>query len=234
MTADDVPARLAFARTVAREAGRQALAWAQDRAGLAMSEKTPGDWVTEADKGVEAFIRRRIGEAFAQDAIVGEEGGSDGPLRGQDGGGAGTWVIDPIDGTLNYVRGLPFWCVCIGFMRGTDFVLGVIEDAVHDVQYFGARGQGAYRQSSDGRRERLQVSGQAGLVHALIGYAHQRKRPVTFSTQAFMNVANAQGAFRALGSGALHLAHVASGSLDGFMESRIQLWDIAAAVPLIL
>ncbi len=225
MTDDALVARYAFARKVAREAGRLALDWRRHSSGFAPEEKSAGDWVTAADRDVERFIRERIAAIFPGDDILGEEGG--GTL------GPCAWVLDPIDGTSNYVHGLPFWCVSIGVMIEGSPTIGVLDDPTHGVQYHGLKGAGAVRSETGRPDKALSVSGQMTLEHCTLGFAHQTKRDIKLSVDAYVRLARAGSRFRALGSGALHIALVAEGVLDGFYESAIHLWDVAAAAVLV-
>ncbi|MGF1456772.1 MAG: inositol monophosphatase family protein [Alphaproteobacteria bacterium] len=217
--------RYGFAREVARKAGARAMDWRRRASGFAPEQKEPGDWVTAADRDVEQFIRQRIAERFPGDAVLGEEEG--GTI------GARTWVLDPIDGTTNYVHGIPFWCVSIGVLVDGAYAIGVIEDPTHGVQFHGQAGSGAFRSEAGRRDTRLSVSTQSTLQGCRLAFAHQTKRDIEVSMEAFARAAREGATFRALGSGALHLACVAGGVLDGYFESAIHLWDIAAAALLI-
>ena len=153
--------RLAFCRDLARDAGRLAhTAFGSSTASM----KGRHDVVTAMDREVERFIRPRSPRAIPDDAIIGEEEGG--------GGGDRLWLIDPIDGTANYARGLPHYCVSIGYLESGVPTLGAIYDPSHDWLYAAARGEGAWR---DG--ERLAVSASADVGAATVECGWSTRRP---------------------------------------------------------
>ncbi|MFO1315681.1 MAG: inositol monophosphatase [Burkholderiales bacterium] len=209
--------RYDLARALAREAGKLA-----HRAfgTSATSMKGRHDVVTEMDREVERHIRAAISARYPQDAIIGEE----------EGGGAGDrlWLIDPIDGTANYARGLPRYCVSIGYLERGVPLIGAIYDPSHDWLYAAARGEGAWR---DGQR--LGVSPCADVDAATVECGWSTRRPAAAYVDLLSRVMEAGAAIRRAGSGALGLADVAAGAVEAYVELHINAWDCAAGIVLV-
>lgn len=209
--------RYDLCRALARDAGKLA-----HRAfgTSATSLKGRHDVVTAMDREVERFIRAAIAARYPHDAIIGEE----------EGGGAGErlWLIDPIDGTANYARGLPRYCVSIGYLEHGVPLLGAIYDPSHDWLYAAARGEGAWR---DG--ERLAVSSRDELTTATVECGWSTRRPASDYVALLAGVLNAGAAMRRAGSGALGLADVAAGRAEAYCELHINAWDCAAGIVLV-
>ena len=209
--------RFDFCRALARDAGKLA-----HRAfgTSATSMKGRHDVVTAMDREVERFIRAAISKRYPRDAIIGEEdGGSDGQRL---------WLIDPIDGTANYARGLPRYCVSLGYLEHGVPTLGAIYDPSHDWLYAGARGEGAWR---DGTR--LAVSPCAELTAATVECGWSTRRSATDYTALIGRILGAGAAIRRAGSGALGLADVAAGAVEAYCELHINAWDCAAGIVLV-
>ncbi len=134
MNAADIAVRAEFARQIAREAGVLAGRYFRREIDFAAETKGPQDFVSVADHAVEALLRSRLQSAFATDAVLGEEGG--GEL------GRNLWVIDPIDGTINFVHGVRYWCISIGFIATGERQLGVIYDPTQEELFWATRGGG--------------------------------------------------------------------------------------------
>jgi len=209
--------RYDLCRALARDAGKLA-----HRAfgTSATSMKGRHDVVTAMDGEVERYIRAAIAVRYPQDAVIGEE----------DGGSAGRrlWLIDPIDGTANYARGVPRYCVSIGYLEDGVPVLGAIYDPSLDWLYAAARGEGAWR---DG--ERLAVSPCGELTAATIECGWSTRRPVADYVALLARVLESGAAIRRAGSGALGLADVAAGRAEGYAELHINAWDCAAGIVLV-
>lgn len=206
-----------FARALARDAGKLA------HSGFGTSAtKTKGrhDVVTEMDRAVERFIRSAIARRFPGDAVIGEEEGG--------GGGDRLWLIDPINGTANYARGLPRYCVSIGYLERGVPTVGAIYDPSLDWLYSGARGEGAYH---DG--ERLAVSPVDEMTAATVECGWSTRRPAGAYVDLLARVLDAGGAIRRAGSGALGLADVAAGKAEAYAELHINAWDCAAGIVLV-
>ena len=206
-----------FCRALARDAGKLA-----HRAfgTSATSMKGRHDVVTAMDREVERFIRSAIAKRFPGDAIIGEE----------DGGSAGErlWLIDPIDGTANYARGLPRYCVSIGYLERGVPTLGTIYDPSHDWLYSAAVGEGAWR---DG--ERLAVSPLAQMAAATVECGWSTRKTAEEYVALIARVLQAGAAMRRAGSGALGLVDVAAGRVEGYCELHINAWDCAAGIVLV-
>lgn len=209
--------RYDFCRALARDAGKLAhTAFGTS----AVSHKGRHDVVTAMDREVERFIRAALTRRFPDDAIIGEE----------DGGSAGEhlWLIDPIDGTANFARGLPRYCVSIGYVEHGVPTLGALYDPSHDWLYSAARGEGAWL---DGHR--LAVSPVADLGAATVECGWSTRRPAQAYVDLIARVMHAGVAIRRAGSGALGLADVAAGRAECYTELHINAWDCAAGIILV-
>ena len=209
--------RLEFCRTLAREAGRLAhSAFGQS----ATSMKGRHDVVTAMDGEVERLVRRAIAARYPGDAIIGEE----------EGGGAGerVWLVDPIDGTANYARGIPHYCVSIGYLERGVPTVGAVYDPSHDWLYAAERGTGAWRDE-----ERLAVSPCADLGAATVECGWSTRRSTAAYLALVARVMDAGCAIRRVGSGALGLVDVAVGRSEGYCELHINAWDCAAGILLV-
>jgi myo-inositol-1(or 4)-monophosphatase len=212
--------RLEFCSHLARDAGRLAHG-GFGRSGISM--KGRHDVLTEMDAKVESFIREQIAARFPRDAVLGEEGGASGAANAEH-----LWVVDPIDGTANYARGIAHYCVSIGVLeRGTPLA-GAIHDPSHERLYWAGRGTGAWMNG-----ERIGVSPQADLDAATVECGWSTRR----STEAYLalvaRVMGAGCAVRRAGSGALGLADVAAGRVEAYCELHINSWDCAAGLLLV-
>jgi len=209
--------RLEFSRRLARDAGRLAhSAFGKS----ATSMKGRHDVVTAMDREVERFIRRAIAERYPNDAIIGEEEGG--------GGGERLWLIDPIDGTANYARGIPHYCVSIGYLERGVPTVAALHDPSHDWLYSAARGEGAW---CDGQR--LSVSHCADLGAATVECGWSTRRSAADYLALLSRVMGAGCAIRRVGSGALGLADVAAGRSEAYCELHINAWDCAAGILLV-
>lgn len=191
-----------------------------------VEEKRKNDFVTDADRESERRIVSAIRERFPNDAFLGEEGG---PQKGSS-PGSRVWIIDPLDGTSNFVSGFPFWCVSIAAREGAELVAAVIWDPLHGEMYTAERGSGAWRNQT-----RLSVTGRPSLEGAFVatGFPFRNREKIDAYLALFRAVFVRARAIRRAGSAALDLAHVAAGVFDGFFEFRLSPWDIAAGALLI-
>jgi myo-inositol-1(or 4)-monophosphatase len=209
--------RWEFCRKLARDAG-----WLAHSAfgRSATSMKGRHDVVTAMDREVERFVRLAIATRYPDDAIVGEE----------EGGSAGErmWLIDPIDGTANYARGIPHYCVSIGYLEAGVPTVGAIHDPSHDWLYTAARGEGAWRND-----ERLAVSPCADVAAATVECGWSTRRSTADYVALVSRVLDAGAAVRRAGSGALGLADVAAGCSEAYCELHINAWDCAAGILLV-
>lgn len=213
--------RLAFATNLARQAGdllRQGYGSAAD-----VRRKGPVDLVTECDLRSEELIRSAIRRAFPDDAVHAEETGVSGDAEY-------CWLVDPLDGTTNFVHGIPIFCVSIAWVRGREPLLAVVYDPMRDELFQGSSGSGAWL---NGRQ--LHVSDQHSLAESLLvtGFPYDiRSNPHT-NLHEYAAFTTRSLAVRRLGSAALDLAYVAAGRFDGFWEFRLSAWDFAAGVLLV-
>jgi myo-inositol-1(or 4)-monophosphatase len=191
----------------------------------AVAEKQKNDFVTSADRDSEAAIIARIRERFPDDAFLGEEGGASGAP-----GAKRTWIIDPLDGTSNFVSGFPFWSVSIAARAGEEIVAGVVWDPLRDELYSAERGAGAFRNNDP-----IHVGELPGIEDAFLatGFPFRHREAIDIYLALFREVFLHARAIRRAGSAALDLALVAAGVFDGFFEFRLSPWDIAAGAVLI-
>lgn len=193
------------------------------------------DLVTEVDKQAEAIIRTHINEAFPDHVILGEETVAPGPEASaraltEKRDAAHLWIIDPIDGTTNFVHGFPFFCVSIALAERGDLKFGVIYDPMKDEWFEAEKGNGATLNG-----EPLHVSEEGQLSESLLasgfaGIDRRSGRKVTHGLSALIpHVRN----IRTAGSAALLLAYVAAGRLSGFWEMNLNAWDLAAGALLV-
>jgi myo-inositol-1(or 4)-monophosphatase len=212
-----IEARLAVATRLIREAGDLAAGFFARRETLTRETKGPQDFVSIADREVEVLIRTRLAEAFQQDGFLGEESG----------GGAGErcWVVDPIDRTNNFLRGLPLWGVSIAYAIADEPVIGLIYLPCVGRLYSAVRGGGAW---CDGVP--IQVSRATDLAQATITVGISRRTSPDLSLPMIETALRSGGALRCLGSCVVALAMVAEGTADGYFEAHVQPWDCLAGI----
>lgn len=183
--------------------------------------KARNDWVSRADRESEAAIVEYIRAACPGDACLGEEGvyGPPPPDASR------TWIIDPLDGTSNYLQHFPFWCVSIALRESGTVSAGVIYEPLRDQLYAAERGAGAFRNG-----KRIHVSDQPTLEGAFLatGFPFRAQKYVNVYTLVFRDVIRIVKGVRRAGSAALDLAYTASGVFDGFFEIHLAPWDVAA------
>lgn len=191
-----------------------------------VSEKKKNDFVTNADRESEDAIAAAIRARFPEDGFLAEEGGA----RGGDEGARRVWVIDPLDGTSNFIAGFPFWCVSVAAREAGKIVAGAIWDPLRKELYSAERGKGAFRNGS-----RLRVQPLPGLDGAFLatGFPFRSRESIDVYLRLFRELFLQARAIRRAGSAALDLAYVAAGVFDGFFEFRLSAWDIAAGAILI-
>lgn len=214
---DDKEKRARSAVQICEAAGKLAREWFADRSALAIDRKGRQDWVSDADRGVEDFIRERLAEAWPDDGVVGEERA---PTEGRSGF---RWVIDPIDGTTNFVNGIPAFTVVLAGVRGVRTEVGVIHEPMTGETFVATAGGGA-RVNGAPMHAATGVPLAEGTV--AVGYSNRVEA---------MNVVPVVGALVARGamfhrnaSGALSLAYVAAGRLLGYLEEHMNAWDCLA------
>ena len=223
MTDRDLEHRHLAACAIAREAGQIARDYFERREQLVIEHKGMQDLVSVADRAVEDLIRERLSAAFPDDALIGEEGGGEGVE-----GAAGTWVIDPVDGTMNFLRGVPYWSVAIAYVRGRTTEIGVTYDPVHDDLFAARRGVGAQCNGTP-----IRVSGTDDPVRAVLGHTFSFKMEIQPYVRTLGTLLELGADHRRLGSTALMMCHVADGRLDGCVTLRCSSWDVIGGLLLV-
>jgi myo-inositol-1(or 4)-monophosphatase len=193
---------------------------------LQVSKKGPADFVSAADLRAEKILREELSRARPDYGFLMEESGA---TEAKD-GCERRWIVDPLDGTSNFLHGLPHFCISIGLEDKGEFVAGVIYDPLKDETFAAEKGVGAYL---NGRR--IRVSSRSRLNEALIGTGTPFKGhgdPEIFLAEANA-VMGATAGIRRWGAAALDLAYVAAGRLDGFWERDLSPWDTAAGIVMV-
>lgn len=213
---------------IAREAGELARRRRDEGVSIAASKSSLADIVTEADREVEALIRARLSAERPDDGFLGEESG------GGEGASGITWVVDPIDGTVNYASGIPLYAVSIAAVEGSrdpdrwTALAGVVQSPVVGETFTAARGEGA---QVNGARLRIAEPGPAGALLATgFGYDPSTHAGDLAAIGRVMPIARD---LRRGGSAATDLAYVAAGRLDGYFERGLAPWDYAAGALLV-
>ncbi|CUH63845.1 Inositol-1-monophosphatase [Thalassovita gelatinovora] len=205
----------------ARKAGRSLVKDFREVENLQVSMKGAGDFVSKADIAAEAIIKEELMGARPTYGWLGEEGGEE---PGQD--PTRRWIVDPLDGTTNFLHGLPHWAISIALEHKGQIVSGVIYDPAKDEMFYAEKGAGAWMNDSN----RLRVSGRHRMIEAIfatgIPFAGKRTLPATL--QDLARIMPECAGVRRWGSAALDLAYVAAGRYDGFWERELNIWDIAA------
>lgn len=218
----------AAAMRVAIEAAREAGAYIMQELPRIkpedIEEKGPADFVTRVDRTAENLINQAIRKEFPQDAILSEEAGGNVPDAEV------LWVVDPLDGTTNFVHRFPLFCVSIALMIRRQPEVAVIYDPVHDELFTAQRESGLRLNDAS-----IGVSTCSEMIHAYIGtgFPARYKEEADQYVRQFKQVFCASAGLRRGGSAALDLAYVACGRFDGFWEPRLSPWDMAAGVLLI-
>ena len=203
--------------------GAAALIRAQDTTRLDVSAKSSAsDLVTDVDRSIEQWLVARIAATRPADAVLGEEG------AGRDGTSGVRWVLDPIDGTVNFVLGLPQYAVSVAAELDGVIVAGAVSNPVSAETFHARLGGGAYLSGPDGRRP---LAGPRGvpLARSVVGTgfgydAGQRARQAAVVAELLPRVADV----RRLGAASLDLCAVAAGRLDAYFEAELNYWDYAA------
>ena len=219
MSIDTLAARLDFARNLAEAAGAKAMDYFRDLGSLTIESKGHQDMVSEADREVEQFIRRAISERFTDDGILGEE------FVGEAGSSGFTWVIDPIDGTGNFVSGIPAWTVVIACAEDGRTIVGVIHDPNVGETFSATRGGGAFL---NGRP--MHVASGVTLKSGSVGTGFSNRVPGEDITRFITALVADGGVFYRNASGAAMLAYVAAGRLIGYYEPHMNAWDCIAGL----
>ena len=219
---DALDRRYEAALSLAAEAGALAVRLAPPPGEPVAASKGAQDWVTEADRAVEHLLRDRLGSLFPSDGFLGAADGR----RGAEGGLL--WGVDPIDGTSNYARGRARWCVSIGLMEGGVPLLGVLEAPRAGDVYRACRGHGAFLNDRP-----MVPTATDDMRRAMVELSWSPRVTLPVWNQAVGRLLASGAMPRSEGSGALGLADLAAGRLDGFVEIHIHLWDVAGALALL-
>lgn len=188
-----------------------------------VAEKDRNDWVSEADRVSERTIVGFLADKAPEIGVLAEEAGAS--------GSTGTrWLVDPLDGTLNFVRGFPHFAVSVGLVAAGRLEVGVVYDPMRDELFAARRGGGATRNGAP-----IRVTGRPGLQGAFVttGFPYRVHRYLDTFLAVFRDVFMEAGALRRPGAAALDLAHTAAGIFDGFFEFCLSPWDIAAGTLLV-
>jgi len=194
---------------------------------LQVSRKGPSDFVSTADLQAQKILREELGKARPAYGFQMEEedGATDTSTHAE------RWIVDPLDGTTNFLHGVPHWCISVAAMRGKDILAGVIHDPIKNEVFWSEKGLGAYVNS-----KRLRVSARKELGDCLISTGIPFKGVMQdhprFAEQMSAIMPNVSG-IRRLGAAALDLAYVAAGRYDAYWERHIHPWDIAAGILLV-
>lgn len=202
----------------ARKASRLILRAFDDLGSLKISHKGPNDLVTEVDRMAENVIIETLRRAYPDHAFFGEESGHEGeaPM---------VWIIDPLDGTTNFIHGFPHFSISIAAVYKGKVEHGLIYDPLKDELFSASRGQGARLNN-----KRLRVSNRATLEGSLLGtgFPYDNMRYLAPYLDLFKEICPIASGIRRAGSAALDLAYVACGRMDAFWECHLKPWDIAA------
>lgn len=202
---------------IATLAGPRAVEFFNRAGTLEIEDKGPQDFVSEADKAIEQIIRAEIAKSFPEDGVVGEEYGATLSERGY------TWVIDPIDGTTNFIHGIPAWTIVIALVKDDKTQAGVIHDPIHNETFAAIRGQGATLNNAP-----IKCTQNARLSRGTVGTGYSN-RVSTDGIKQLLSLMFDHGAmYHRNASGALSLAYVGAGRLLGYLEEHMNAWDCLA------
>jgi myo-inositol-1(or 4)-monophosphatase len=181
--------------------------------------KSRNDWVSKADRESEQAIISCIRELSPGDSFLGEESGASAGKSNR------TWIIDPLDGTSNYLQHFPFWSVSIALRTADEITAGLVYEPLRNISFTAERGAGAFR---DGAR--MHVSDQETVEGSFLatGFPFRAQEYVSVYCDIFENVIRIAKGVRRAGSAALDLAYTAAGVFDGFFELHLAAWDVAA------
>ena len=215
-------ANLNIMMKAARKAGRSLVKDFQEVENLQVSLKGAGDFVSRADLAAEDILRTELTEARPTYGWLGEESGEapgEDPTR--------RWIVDPLDGTTNFLHGMPHWAVSVALEHKQKIVAGVIYDPAKDEMFFAEKGQGAWMNN-----KRLRVSGRTRMSEAVFatGLPFGDRGDTAATFQELARIMPATAGIRRWGAAALDLAYVAAGRFDGFWERGLSAWDIAAGI----
>ena len=215
----DTAKRLTQGKQIARDAAAKALALFNARDELVIESKGAQDWVSNADKDVETFIRAALATHFPDDGVVGEEHA---PKQGNSGY---TWVIDPIDGTTSFLNAIASWCVVLACLYDGKVVAGIIVDPVAEETY-----SASTQQVTMVNGKPVKVSTAKDITSGSIAVGHSSRVSDKDCIRLMQQLLADGGMFYRNGSGALMLAYVAAGRLLGYAEPHMNAWDCLAGM----
>ena len=209
----------------ARTAGRSLIKDFREVENLQVSTKGAGDFVSKADESAEEIIREMLMEARPTYGYLGEETDE---VEGKD--PTRRWIVDPLDGTTNFLHGLPHWAVSIALEHRGEIVSAVVFDAAKGELFWAEKGAGAWMND-----QRIRVSGRQKMIESIFStglpFAGRADLPATLKDLA--RILPATAGVRRFGAASLDLAYVAAGRYDGFWERRLKIWDMAAGILLV-
>src|ERR1700680_1409808 len=204
----------------ARRAGRSLKRDLGEIEHLQVSLKGPANFVTMADRRAEEMLYEDLTKARPGYGFIGEEGGT---REGAD--QSHTWIVDPLEGTTNFLHGIPQFAISIGLQREGTIIAGVIYNPANDELYIAERGKGAFLND-----QRLRVAGSRKVHECVVacGLPHIGRGDHELARQEMAALQNKVAGFRRFGAASLDMAFVAAGRLDGYWERNLQPWDMAA------
>ena len=210
----------------ARRAGRSLVKDFREVENLQVSTKGPGDFVSKADRESERMIKEDLLGARPTYGWLGEETGATAgadPTR--------RWIVDPLDGTTNFLHGMPHWAVSIGLEHKGEIVSAVVYDAAKDEMFWAEKGSGAWLNDS----RRIRVSGRRAMSESVFatGVPFGAKKTLPATLQDLARLMPACAGVRRWGAASLDLAYVAAGRFDGYWERELKPWDVAAGLLLV-
>jgi myo-inositol-1(or 4)-monophosphatase len=193
---------------------------------LQVSEKGPGDFVSRADIMAERVLRKELERTRPDYGFLGEEGGE---IKGD---GRNRWIADPLDGTTNFLHGVPHFAISLALERDGEVIAGVIYQPISDELFWAEKGSGAFIDTPNARSRRLRVSGRKELGRALVGTGIPQigKSDLPTYLKKLDAVSSKTAGIRRWGAAALDLAFVAAGRYDAFFEYGLAPWDVAAGI----
>jgi myo-inositol-1(or 4)-monophosphatase len=219
-------ANLNLMMKAARRAGRSLVKDFREVENLQVSSKGPGDFVSKADREAERMIKEDLMGARPTYGWLGEETGASAgadPTR--------RWIVDPLDGTTNFLHGLPHWAVSIALEHKGEIVSAVVFDAAKDEMFWAEKGSGAWLNDS----RRIRASGRRSMIEGIFatGIPFAAKKTLPAMLQDLARLMPAVAGVRRWGAASLDLAYVAAGRFDGYWERELNAWDVAAGILLV-
>jgi len=209
----------------ARKAGRSLMRDFKEVENLQVSSKGPGDFVSRADMKAEEILQEELMEARPNYGFLGEENGE---IKGED--PTRRWIVDPLDGTTNFLHGLPHWAISIALEHKGEIVAAVIFNPAGEEMFIAEKGGGAWLND-----KRIRVSGRRRMIDMIFatGLPFGGRGDLPDTLQDLARILPACAGVRRWGAASLDLAYTAAGRYDGFWERRLQPWDIAAGLLMI-